>query len=153
MVEGPLLTEARWYVGENILEFLRRFYDSTVVMSSVYYPTSPLMLHHILHMHKHMNAYENGNLLRPVVVPMKDKFLKYRGDILVFYAFGFILDPRAKLRGFNNVLVRLAQITSTGYSPYLTTMRAQLYDLFKKYVKKIWYCEVAETFKCCHCWR
>jgi hypothetical protein len=126
MVEGPLLTEARWYVGEKILEFLGRFYDSTFVMSSVYYSTSPLMLHHILHMHKHMNAYENGNLLRLVVVPMKEKFLKYQRDILVFYAFRFILDPRAKLRGFNNVLVRLAQITSTGYSLSGTIIRGTL---------------------------
>jgi hypothetical protein len=39
-VEGPLLTKAQWYVGENILEFLERSYDSTVVMSGVYYPTS-----------------------------------------------------------------------------------------------------------------
>jgi hypothetical protein len=90
-------------------------------MSSVYYPTSPLMSHHILHMHKHMNAYENNNFLRPVVVPMKKKFLKCRGDIPVLYAFAFILDPRAKLRGFNNVLVLLAQITSTDYSPYLNS--------------------------------
>lgn len=118
MAEGPLLTEAHWYVVEKILEFLERFYDSTVVMSSVYYPTSPLMLHHILHMHNHMNAYEKDNLLRPIVVPMKDKLLKYWEYILVLYAFAFISDPRAKLRGFY-VLILLAQITSTSYSPYL----------------------------------
>jgi hypothetical protein len=74
---ATLLTEAHWYVAEKILEFLERFYDSTVVMSGVYYPTSPLMLHHILYINKHMNMYENDNFLRHIVVPMKDKFLKY----------------------------------------------------------------------------
>ncbi|WVZ83799.1 hypothetical protein U9M48_030899 [Paspalum notatum var. saurae] len=32
--EGALLTNDHWYVGEKILEFLERFYDSTVVTSA-----------------------------------------------------------------------------------------------------------------------
>ncbi|WVZ50989.1 hypothetical protein U9M48_002185 [Paspalum notatum var. saurae] len=32
--EGALLTNDHWYVGEKILEFLERFYDSTVVSSA-----------------------------------------------------------------------------------------------------------------------
>ena len=67
-----LLTEAHWYVGET-LEFLELFYESTVALSGVYYPTSPLILHHIIEIASHLNAYENDNLLRNVVVPMKDK--------------------------------------------------------------------------------
>jgi hypothetical protein len=54
----------------------------------------------------------------------------------VLYVFAFILDSRAKLRGFNNMLVLLAQITSTDYTPYLTSVRAQLVDLFNKYDNK-----------------
>jgi hypothetical protein len=133
---ATLLTDAHWYVGEKILEFLERFYDSTVVMSGVYYPTSPLMLHHILHINKHMNMYENDNLLRHVVVPMKDKFLKYWGTIPYLYAFAFILDPRAKMRGFNNVLALLSQLSHSDYSSYLTSVRAELNDLFNKYDDK-----------------
>jgi hypothetical protein len=68
-----------------------------------------------------------------VVFILKNKFLKYWGDIHVLYASAFILDPRAKLRGFNDVLVKLAQITYTDYSPYLTGVRAQLVDMFNKY--------------------
>jgi hypothetical protein len=82
------------------------------------------MLHHIIHMHKHMNSYENDNLLRSCCCHHENKFLKYWGDIPVLYAFAFILDPRAKLRDFNNVLVQLAQITYIDYSPYLTGVRA-----------------------------
>jgi hypothetical protein len=41
----PLLNEHHWYIAKKILEFLELFYDSTIVLSGVYYPTSPLILH------------------------------------------------------------------------------------------------------------
>jgi hypothetical protein len=102
----------------------------------VYYPTSPLMLHHILHINKHKNMYENDNLLRHVVVPMKDKFLKYWGTIAFLYVFAFIHDPRATMRGFNNVLALMSQLTHSDYSGYVTPVRAELPDLFNKYDDK-----------------
>jgi hypothetical protein len=49
----PLLTEAHWEVGEKILTFLELFYDYTVALSGVYYPTSPMMLHHIIEIAEH----------------------------------------------------------------------------------------------------
>jgi hypothetical protein len=58
------------------------------------------MLHHILKIARHLNAYENDRQLRIVVVPMKSKFLKYWSDIPILHAFAFILDPKAKVRGF-----------------------------------------------------
>jgi hypothetical protein len=133
---ATLLTDAHWYVGDKILEFLERFYDSTVAMSGVFYPTSPLKLHHVLHINKHMDMYENDDLLRPIVVPMKDKFLEYRGIIPYIYAFAFILDLRAKMRGFNNVLARLSQLTHSDYSSYLTSVWVELNDFFNKYGDK-----------------
>jgi hypothetical protein len=42
-----LLTTNHWTVVDKVLSFLHFFYDSTVALSSVYYPTSPLMLHQI----------------------------------------------------------------------------------------------------------
>ena len=131
-----LLTKEHWCVGEKILEFLELFYDSTVALSSVYYPTSPLILHHIIEIASHLNAYENDNLLRNVVVPMKDKYLKYQREIPILYSIAFILDPRAKLRGFNNVLMLLAKLTDTDYSAYFTEVRAELATMFNKYDNK-----------------
>jgi hypothetical protein len=75
-----------------------------VALFGVYYPTSPLMLHHILKIARNLNAYENHELLRNVVVPMKSKFLKYWREISILYAFAFILYPRAKMREFYKVL-------------------------------------------------
>jgi predicted ferric reductase len=44
----------------------------------VYYPTAPVMLHQILKIARHLNAFENDALLRQVIVHMKDKFLNWR---------------------------------------------------------------------------
>jgi hypothetical protein len=43
-----LLTDDHWDVAEKVLSFLKLFYDTSVALSEIYYPTSTLMLHHIL---------------------------------------------------------------------------------------------------------
>jgi hypothetical protein len=78
----PLLTNNHWYVAEKLLSFLQLFYDSTVILSGVYYPTAPLMLHQILKIARHLNAFENDTLLIQAIVHMKDKYFKYWRDIL-----------------------------------------------------------------------
>ena len=134
--EPLLLSDDHWYVAEKILVFLELFYDSTCVLSGVYYPTSSLMMHHIIQIAKHLNSYEHDRLLGTVVFPMQTKFLKYWRDIPLLYSFAFILDPRAKLRGFNRVLSILAGVTHHDYSGYLTLVRAQLTEVFNKYEAK-----------------
>ena len=52
------------------------------------------------------------------------------------YSFAFILDPRAKIRGFHNVLRLLAQTICTDYSAYFSEVRTELYKLFNKYEAK-----------------
>jgi hypothetical protein len=72
-----LLTRLHWHIIKKIYEFFELFYDCTVSLSGVYYPTSPLVLHHILEIVEHFHKYERDQNLRPVVAPMKLKFLKY----------------------------------------------------------------------------
>ena len=104
-----LLTNKHWDIAEKILAFLEQFHDSTVVLSGVYYPTSPLILHHVLEIASHLSQYQFDNDLRFVVNPMKDKFLAYWSDIPILYSFAFILDPRAKIKGFTSVLRLLSR--------------------------------------------
>jgi hypothetical protein len=101
---SELLTRNHWYIAEKILEFLELFYDSTIVLSGVYYPIYPLVLHHILEIASHLHACERDQNLRVVVAPMKLKFLKYWKNIPLLYSYAFILNPRAKMRRFFNVL-------------------------------------------------
>jgi hypothetical protein len=41
-----------WVIAEKVLKFLELFYDSSVALSSVDYPTSPLMLHYLVKVEK-----------------------------------------------------------------------------------------------------
>ena len=67
---------------------------------------------------------------------MIDKYNKYWRDISLLYSFAFILDPRAKMKGFNRVLKRLGNLTSTYYTTYQFGTRARLIDVYNKYEEK-----------------
>ena len=105
-------------------------------MSSVYYSTSPLVLHHVLEIASHLHACERDQNILHVVYPMKLKFLKYWQDIPLLYSYAFILDPRAKMRGFHRVLQLLAKSTGTQYNSYYADVKTELYKLFNKYERK-----------------
>ena len=51
---STLLTPQHWHNVEQIMAFLELFYDCTVVLSGVYYPTAPLVLHHLLAIAEHL---------------------------------------------------------------------------------------------------
>jgi hypothetical protein len=65
-----LLSPAHWHVARKVLEFLKIFYDYTVVLSGIYYPTSPLVLHHVLEIATHLHACERDVNLRNFMYPM-----------------------------------------------------------------------------------
>ena len=67
---------------------------------------------------------------------MKLKFLKYWQDIPLLYSYAFILDPRAQMRGFFNVLQLLGEYTGSEYSSYYADIKTELYKLFNKYESK-----------------
>lgn len=129
----PLLTEEHWYVAEHMLKFLGLFYLSTVSLSGVYYPTSPLMMHAIIEIADHLNQFENDDRLREVVVPMKTKFIKYWGNIPLLYSYAFILDPRAKLNGFTKALQFMSESLNRDYSAYYQHVKTELSNLFCRY--------------------
>lgn len=93
-------------------------------------------LHHSIKIARTLNTYENTTNLRHIVVPVKDKFLDYLFDISIIYSFEFILDPRAKIRGFTKVLRIISNILGNVYLAYLTAVRAVVYDVFAKYENK-----------------
>ena len=131
---GPfLLTHDHWAIATKILEFLELFYDSTVALSGVYYPTAPLMVHHIVKIAIHLHKYQNDEHIRTVVQPMIDKYNKYWRTIPDLYCIAFILDPRAKIKGFNKVLKKLNVLTDADYSNKLMQTRTLLFKLYHKY--------------------
>ena len=53
----------------------------------------------------------------------------------MLYSFAFILDPRAKIKGFTSVLRLLSRFNDVDYSSYLTEVRAELSEIYKKNMK------------------
>ena len=51
----------------------------------------------------------------------------------MLYAFFCILDPRAKLRGFSNILRILSGLSGTDYSLYFSCVKSELFTMFNKY--------------------
>jgi hypothetical protein len=76
------------------------------------------MIHCLVKIAIHLKNYANDRHNRPVVQPMIDKYNKYWRDIFLLYSFAFILNPRAKMKGFNIVLMRLGNLISTYYTTY-----------------------------------
>jgi len=64
-------------MAEKVLKFLELFYDSTVALSGVYYPISPLIIYYLVKIAIHLKNYANDSHIRPVVQPMTDKYNKY----------------------------------------------------------------------------
>jgi hypothetical protein len=133
---SELLSPAHWHVAGKVLEFLKIFYDYTVTLSGIYYPTSPLVLHHVLEIATHLHACERDVNLRHFVYPMQLKFLKYWADIPLLYSFAFILDPRVKLRGMQSVLHLLNETIGTDCTSYYAIVKTELSKLFEKYERK-----------------
>jgi hypothetical protein len=67
---------------------------------------------------------------------MQEKYNKYWRDIPLLYSFAFVLDPRAKIKGFTKVLRKLGNLTSTDYSAYQGGTRARLTNVYNKYEEK-----------------
>jgi len=122
---------------------LELFYDCTIVLSGVHYPTSPLVLHHILDIAEHLKKAENDVNFRSIAYPMKLKFLKYWEKIPLLYSYAFI-HPIAKMKGFKLVLELLAKATRSTYSSYYADVKDEMYKLFNKYVQKFGGATVAQ---------
>jgi hypothetical protein len=54
----------------------------------------------------------------------------------MLYAFAFILDPRAKIKGFHNILRILSSLTGTDYSTFYSNVRSELIAMYTKYDAK-----------------
>lgn len=131
-----LLGDDTWHVVESIVQFLQTFYDSTVSLSGVYYPTSHMIVHHILEIAQHLKEYENDPTLLVAIHHMKEKYLKYWKDIPLLYAIAFILDPRAKMEGFSGVLSLLSLTVNISYDQYSLEVKDKLQEIYTKYEVK-----------------
>ncbi|KAK0571949.1 hypothetical protein LWI29_038573 [Acer saccharum] len=132
----PTLTPNDWHVAKIFIQLLKVFYDSTVTLSGVYYPTSSLIIHHIVEMSELLNNYKEDEILGPAIVAMETKFEKYWYEIPFLYALGVIIDPRVKLSGLETLLDYLRENLSVDYSAQVTDIRTKLFDVFSTYERR-----------------
>ncbi|KAK2663377.1 hypothetical protein Ddye_001951 [Dipteronia dyeriana] len=130
------LTEGDWYVVKVFVEFLTVFYDATVELSGVYYPTSPLALHKLYDIADLLKQYREIELVAPVVVAMQEKYKKYWGKIPLLYAFGIVVDPRFRfkaLKVFSATLGEALGLSETDVAEHLGTLKSQILEVFSIY--------------------
>ncbi|KAK2655312.1 hypothetical protein Ddye_008364 [Dipteronia dyeriana] len=128
-----LLTTDDWYVAKIFFQFLKIFYNATVTLSGVYYPTSSQVIHQIVEMSELLNSYREDEHLGAAVVVMETKLKKYWANILLLYALSAIIDPRVKLSGLEVLLEFIDINLSIDYSEQITDIRTKLFEIFRIY--------------------
>ena len=133
-----LLTEADWQICQCFYYFLKVFYDATVTLSGVYYPTS----HHALHkLYDIANAFEmhrDVEIFSATVAFMENKFKKYWQKVPFLYCVAAALDPRMKLHGVDSLLRGIAEKLPVQGDEVITIqdVRAQMSRMFESYNRK-----------------
>ena len=79
-----------------------------MLLSSIYYPTSPLVVHQILLITEIFHENKKDEILGPVIVAILKELKKYWSEIPLLYALGLIFDPRIKLQGLTNALSHIS---------------------------------------------
>ncbi|KAK3225261.1 hypothetical protein Dsin_005123 [Dipteronia sinensis] len=109
------------------------FYNATVTLSGVYYPTSSQAIHQIVEMSDLLNTYREDATLGPAVVAIETKFKKYWSEMHFLYALGVIVDPRIKLAGLEYLLEFIGNKLLVDYSHQITDIRNKLFVVFSIY--------------------
>ncbi|KAK3205316.1 hypothetical protein Dsin_019362 [Dipteronia sinensis] len=130
------LTSDDWYVARIFVEFLKIFYNATVTLFGVYYPTSSQTIHQIVEMSEVLNIYREDIILGTAVVVMETKLKKYWSTIPFLYALGIIVDPRVKLSGLDFLLEFIGTNMSIDYSEQITDIRNKLFEVFSIYERR-----------------
>ena len=71
-IGSPLLTSDDWYVAKIFVQFLKVFYNSTLTLYRVYYPTFPKAIHQILEMSEMLNMYREDEILSTAIIAMEN---------------------------------------------------------------------------------
>ena len=72
-----MLTDLDWQIGTLFYYFLKVFYDATVQLSGVCYPTSPYALYKLFDIAKGFDLHRGVDMFAQCVEFMEAKFKKY----------------------------------------------------------------------------
>ncbi|KAG8091272.1 hypothetical protein GUJ93_ZPchr0011g27031 [Zizania palustris] len=132
-----ILTDVDWEVATRTRKFLKPFYNATVLLSGVYYPTSCEVLECLWNFTIQFSENRSNTLLKPIVKAMELKFLKYFTAIPHLYCFALILDPRKKLDILKVALDSMGDAMELDFSEAYQHVSDELYRVFRLYQQKL----------------
>ena len=132
---GPhYLVENDWQIAKVFHSFLKTFYQSTLQLSGVYYPTSPLVIHTIIKISELFIKNKDNEILNAPIKAMQNFFLKYWKPIPFLYCLGAIFDPRIKLAGLENGFDNLCENLQTEvYANQIGEVKNRLFEVYFQY--------------------
>ena len=98
-----------WQICECFYYFLKVFYNATVTLSGVYYPTSHHAIHKLYEIANQFDMHREVAIFKDAVAFMELKFKKYWEHIPPLYCFAAVLDPRMKLGGLDSLMKGIAE--------------------------------------------
>lgn len=130
-----LPTAEEWNRAENICVFLEPFAKITSYMSGSTYPTANLYFYQVWQIHNwlQINEESDDEIVRNMVIPMKEKFDKYWKEVSDLFAITAVFDPRLKLPVVEYCLGRLDMSTR---DEKMKNLHLKLKTLFESYDKK-----------------
>ena len=137
-----LLSDVDWFIAEKMVDFLETFYDATVVLSGVYYPTSPLVFTQLMLISSLFAEYRNDDLFQLIVARMEKKFNKYwdHKNMPLLYCLAVILHPHVKLSGLFNGLTHISEHMNIDYASTYSSIYAntenKLVEFYNLYQNK-----------------
>ena len=126
--------EEEWQRVEKIAEFLRPFYDMTLLFSGSKYPTANLYFPNVWKIQCLLNKEANSPdfLISEMASNMKTKFQKYWDCYSVILSFAIILDPRYKLQFVEYCFFVL---DPQSRDEKVLSIKQKLFRLFEEYSK------------------
>ena len=81
-------------------------------------------------------TYRNDDFFGETVKKMEKKILKYWAEIPFLYVLGLILDPCAKMIGFERILVTMGCQMGLDFSYQISNVRSKLFEVYGIYENK-----------------
>ena len=78
-------------------------------------------------------TYRNADFFGETIKKMEKKILKYWAKIPFLYTLGLILDHRAKMIGFERILVAMGCQMSIDFSYQISNVRSKLFEVYGIY--------------------
>ena len=98
------LSRLDWQICECFYQFLKVFYDATVFLSGVYYPTSHHAIHKLYKIVNQFDIHRKVPIFAEAVASIEAKFKKYWEKVSGLYCLAAVLDLRMKLTGVESLI-------------------------------------------------